>query len=227
MQTSATIGAIAKAFAAAQGELENVTKDRENPFYNAKYATLAAVLDEVRPVLAKNGIGVVQSPGTNDKGQITVTTTLVHESGEWMQSCFVVPTSKNDAQGVGSAISYGRRYSLAAMCGVAQEDDDANAAAASTGATQDRQGAQNGATRQPHISTVPVRPTSTETLADRKQAAAKVLIQQLADMNLLHEERELVAQIDNDLPKIDNNVFGDHVKRIRAMHEAFTANKGK
>ena len=130
MNTSPSIAAIAKAFAAAQLELENVTKDKTNPAFKSQYATLAAVLDVVRPVMAKHGIAIIQAPGNNDAGQVTVTTTLAHESGEWMSSCVIVPTPKNDAQGVGSAISYGRRYSLAAMCGVAQEDDDGNAASA-------------------------------------------------------------------------------------------------
>ena len=133
MRTSETIGALATAMALMQSEIENVTKDRVNTFFakdpNSKptYATLAAVLDVCRPALAKHDLSVVQFPG-NDGAMVTVTTRLMHKSGEWLEStCGAVPM-KADAQQVGSVVTYLRRYSLAALCGVTQDDDDGNAA---------------------------------------------------------------------------------------------------
>jgi hypothetical protein len=127
MQTSPNISAIADALAKAQGELENVTKDRENPHFKSTYATLAAVLDVCRPVLSKHGIAIIQAPANDEGGRVSITTRLLHSSGEWLQCTVAVRASKDDAQGIGSVVSYLRRYSLAAMVGVAQQDDDGNA----------------------------------------------------------------------------------------------------
>lgn len=133
MNTSPTIGAIAKALATAQSEIENVTKDAKNTFFKtadgkaSTYATLAAVLDEVRPILAKNEIAVIQMPG-NDGELVTVTTTFMHASGEFISSVVAVRPMKGDAQALGASVTYLRRFALAAMCGVAQEDDDGNTA---------------------------------------------------------------------------------------------------
>lgn len=129
MQKSENIAAIASALAEAQAEIENVTKDASNPAFRSQYATLAAVLDVCRPVMARHGIAIIQTPG-NDGDAVTLTTTLAHKSGEWMETTVGVVPGKRDAQGIGSAVTYLRRYSLAAMCGVAQEDDDGNAASA-------------------------------------------------------------------------------------------------
>lgn len=128
IEHSSTIGAIMGALADAQGEVENAQKAGTNPFFNGnKYATLASIYDACRGALSKNGIAVVQAP-FNAGSDIGVTTLLGHKSGEWMRSSLAVKPAKFDAQGAGSAITYLRRYSLAAMVGVAPEDDDGNAA---------------------------------------------------------------------------------------------------
>ena len=221
MNTSPTIGVIAKAFAAAQAELENVTKDKTNPAFKSQYATLAAVLDVVRPVMSKHGIGILQAPGNNDAGMVTVTTRLTHESGEWLESCLIVPTGKNDAQGVGSSISYGRRYSLAAMCGVAQEDDDGNAASAhaapSTRPANDR-GTPTAAPRQ----SAPVVGHSGKPPLDQQQAKKEQARQEIRDnikwMSAAHEERELLANLDN-LTDDDLRVEYKRIKEARKAIE--------
>lgn len=128
IEHSSTIGAIMGALADAQGEVENAQKAGTNPFFNGnRYATLASIYDACRGALSKNGIAVVQAP-FNAGNDIGVTTLLGHKSGEWMRSSLAVKPAKFDAQGAGSAITYLRRYSLAAMVGVAPEDDDGNAA---------------------------------------------------------------------------------------------------
>jgi hypothetical protein len=124
---SESIGALAAALAAAQGEIENAGKNAANPHFKSRYADLAEILNTVRPVLSRHGIAVIQSPSF-EQGETQITTLLMHTSGEWVRGTCGAPTAKMDPQGVGSACTYLRRYSLAAFCGIAQEDDDANAA---------------------------------------------------------------------------------------------------
>lgn len=127
MNKSEQINDLATALAAAQGEIENASKNSANPHFRSRYADLAEVLNTVRPVFARFGLSVTQMPSYQD-GFVSVETVLMHSSGQWISSTASAPASKQDAQGVGSCITYLRRYSLAAVAGVAQEDDDANAA---------------------------------------------------------------------------------------------------
>lgn len=127
MQQSESIATLAPALVAAQAELDHAVKGSQNPHLRNRYADLAAVIDAVRPVFAKHGLGFIQSPSFAD-GLVSVTTRLFHTSGEWMEGTLSSPVSKQDAQGVGSAITYCRRYSLAAMSGISQADDDGEAA---------------------------------------------------------------------------------------------------
>ena len=127
MRHSDSIATISAALAKALPEIQNATKDSKNPHFRSDYASLKSVLETAKPVLASHGIVVLQGPGW-DGGVCTLTTRLLHESGEWIESVAGSPVSKADPQGVGSAITYLRRYSLAAMAGITQEDDDGNAA---------------------------------------------------------------------------------------------------
>lgn len=120
--------ALFAALALAQAEVENATKASTNPHFKSKYADLAEVLNTVRPVYSKHGIAIVQSTGF-DGGMVSVTTALVHKEGGYITSVASCTPAKTDGQGVGAATTYLRRYSLAAACGVAQEDDDGNSAA--------------------------------------------------------------------------------------------------
>lgn len=123
MLKSESIAALAKAIALSQLHVENALKSSTNPHFKSKYADLAEILNTVRPVFSANCIAIVQTP-TFESGVASVETMLCHESGEFISSVCSSPVSKQDAQGIGSAITYLRRYSLAAMCGIAQEDDD-------------------------------------------------------------------------------------------------------
>ena len=127
MNKSDSIASLAAALAKAQGEMENASKNSQNPHFKSKYADLAEILNTVRPVLSKHGLAVTQFPAF-EAGTAHVETILTHASGEWMSGTCSAPVQKSDPQGVGSALTYLRRYSLAAVCGLAQEDDDANAA---------------------------------------------------------------------------------------------------
>jgi len=125
MQKSETIAALSKAIALSQLQVENASKSSVNPHFKSKYADLAEILNTVRPIFSANNIAIVQMPSF-EQGVASVETMLCHESGEFISSVCSAPVGKQDAQGVGSAITYLRRYSLAAMAGIAQEDDDGN-----------------------------------------------------------------------------------------------------
>lgn len=116
------------ALAAAQGEVENASKSSNNPHFRSKYADLAEVLNTVRPVFAAHGLSIMQSTAFNGSF-VSVTTLIGHKGGGLIYSTASCVPAKTDAQGVGAATTYLRRYSLAAMAGIAQEDDDGNAAA--------------------------------------------------------------------------------------------------
>lgn len=119
---------IAPAFIKAKKEFGPALKDRTNPAFKSKYADLGACLDAVDDALLNNGIAVMQETFMDDSG-VTVETVFIHESGETLRGGKLhVPASKQDPQGYGSALTYARRYSLQAACGIAPEDDDGNAA---------------------------------------------------------------------------------------------------
>jgi hypothetical protein len=132
METSETLNELATALAKAQGQLEGAKKQNLNPAFRSKYADLASVWDACRDALSKNGLSVVQAPSavrTDDGGwAVELDTRLLHTSGQWVENTLVVPVGKPDAQGVGSALTYARRYALSAFVGIAPEDDDGNAA---------------------------------------------------------------------------------------------------
>lgn len=136
--SSESVKSLAEALSKAQGELENAAKSSLNPHFQSKYADLAGLLNVARPVLSKHGLAVLQHP-TFEDGKVSVTTILLHSSGEWYKSTLSSPVSKSDAQGIGSATTYCRRYALAAIIGIAQEDDDGNAATGRTSGGEKKQ----------------------------------------------------------------------------------------
>ena len=116
--------------AKAKKEMGKVFKNSKNPHFKSNYADLESVWDACRDLLSANGLAVSQFPGTYsdlDKS-MSLTTILTHNSGEWISQKMSVPVTKPDAQGAGSALTYMRRYALAAVVGVVQADDDGNAA---------------------------------------------------------------------------------------------------
>ena len=127
IEHSESIAKLAAALCQAQSEVENARLHATNPHFKNQYADLPAVLEAVRPVLNKHGLSVVQHPGFED-GLCTLSTMLLHKSGEWMSAQAAAPVSRQDPQGIGSAVTYLRRYSLASVMGIGQADDDGNAA---------------------------------------------------------------------------------------------------
>jgi hypothetical protein len=120
--------AIAAALVKAQKEFGPALKTSTNPHFRSRYADLSACVEAVIDALNNNGIYLMQLTDEHDGG-VKVSTTFIHESGEQLSGgTLFMPASKHDAQGFGSALSYARRYSLMAACGIAPEDDDGNAA---------------------------------------------------------------------------------------------------
>ena len=130
MDKSETIIELAKALAKAQGQIKPAIKDSENPHFRSKYADLSSVWDACRKPLTDNGLSVVQMPtDAPTPDSVALTTLLLHTSGEYISSTVSAPLTKKDAQAIGSALTYLRRYALSAIIGVvADDDDDGNAA---------------------------------------------------------------------------------------------------
>jgi len=125
------------ALAKAQAEMSNAPFNRENPHFRSKYADLAAIRDATIPHLAKHGLSVHQVTKLNGDRDMLLLTRLGHSSGQWIESVYPLPYS-DKPHIMGSALTYGRRYCWASICGIAaEEDDDANAAndAAKNGTT--------------------------------------------------------------------------------------------
>ena len=130
MKTSESIKHIAPALLAAQKQMTFAAKDSTNPHFKNKYAGLPQVIDAIKGPLNDNGITFIQTPTIPeiDDVRLLLVTRLLHESGEWIEDTAICPLPKQDPQGLGSAMTYLRRYSLAAICGLYQDDDDGEAA---------------------------------------------------------------------------------------------------
>jgi len=129
MNKSETITELAKALVKFNSEVNKIAKDADNPFFKNNYATLDTIIDEIRPILSKHGLSIMQIP-SGDGQNVTLKTLLLHETGEWLESDeLTMKPVKNDPQAVGSCITYARRYSLAAFLSLnTGEDDDGNGA---------------------------------------------------------------------------------------------------
>ena len=141
---SPEITRLAKALLAVQQELAPANKDATNPFTRSRYATLNSVMEACREALLRHGIWLTQlpvpAPPELGPGHIGLLTKLTHaESGQWQGSLTVVPLPKADPQGMGSAITYARRYALTAMLGMITEDDDGESSRAGTQAPPRRE----------------------------------------------------------------------------------------
>jgi hypothetical protein len=129
MNQSESIAALAAALSKAQSAITGALKDNANSFFKSKYADLASCWDACRQQLAANNLAVIQTTEVTEAGTVLVTT-LAHSSGEWMRGYLPVLTKDAGPQGQGSGLTYARRYALAAIVGLAQIDDDGEAAQA-------------------------------------------------------------------------------------------------
>jgi ERF superfamily protein len=137
MKRSEMINEISKAMANAQGEMEPALKSSKNPFFKSNYADLAAIMESIKIPLKKNDLSIWQDVITNEKG-ISVCTMVSHSSGQWIEfGPLEIALAKRDAQSVGSAITYAKRYALSAAVGVVSDNDDDGEAAMGRNAKHD------------------------------------------------------------------------------------------
>jgi hypothetical protein len=148
---------LAQALAKAQAKIGTAAKSSTNPHFKSKYADLSEVWDAWQKVGPECGLSLAQTLKFADGNQFLVTT-LLHTSGESLTSEMLLTPTKNDMQGMGSAITYARRYSMAAMVGIVQDDDDANAASSG-----ERAPANNG-----HRTAAPKPPEDPKAVAARE-----------------------------------------------------------
>lgn len=125
---SEKIETLITALVAVQAELKHAEKDGVNPHLKNEYATLESVIDATRGPLAKQGLVIIQQVNIMQDGKPCLVTTLAHKSGQFIRSFTPIINNKNDAQGLGSGITYARRYGLSAIMGISQTDDDATIA---------------------------------------------------------------------------------------------------
>jgi len=134
MKMSESIAKLSQALAKFNAKVVKVEKDGTNPFLKNKYATLDNIVDAVRPLLAEHGLSVVQVPTDAEGGAIAMTTILLHESGEWLESgTLIMKPVKQTPQEIGSVLTYARRYQLSAFLSLnTGEDDDGNSSSGVT-----------------------------------------------------------------------------------------------
>jgi hypothetical protein len=192
VQQSDTIGKLAEALAAAQGEMQPIPRDKENPYFKSKYADLASIVEKTGPILARHGLAVVQLPGFRawaESGTEILTTMIMHSSGEWVSEQMPLFMSKRDAQGMGSAITYARRYAYGAAVGiVTDEDDDGNQASQPPRRQAERPAAVAREATKPPSERPPmtvVQGQAEETTNDeRRRALARVQLEQAVNDGL-------------------------------------------
>lgn len=126
MQKSTTISELCKALITFNVKVESIEKDAKNPFFKSSYATLQNIQDAIREPLIESGLTITQHP----EGEHGLTTILMHESGEWIESHYIMTPVKNDPQGIGSCITYQKRYALVSILNlsIGDPDDDGNKA---------------------------------------------------------------------------------------------------
>ena len=129
MTRSDSIAALAAALSKAQSAMTGAKKDSVNPHFKSRYADLASIWDACREPLTKNGLSVIQMPGKDETGYY-LETVLAHSSGEFVSCKLHINPVKDDPQGLGSSITYARKYALAAIAGIAPDDSDDDGEAA-------------------------------------------------------------------------------------------------
>jgi len=129
---SGSVTKVAAAFATAQGLIGHAVKDSTNPHFKSTYADLASVMTAFKEAFKANGLSLLQPAMPSKQGTVTIQTIILHSSGEWLADRGLTMPAGSKAQEYGSALTYARRYALASFVGIAQDDDDGNAASAST-----------------------------------------------------------------------------------------------
>lgn len=210
---SEQINELATALAKAQGMMKSAAKDVENTFFKSSYADLAAVMAACREPLSKNNLAIIQT--TQYEGEQTwLETTLAHSSGQWMRSRYPVRPIKNDPQGVGSALTYARRYALMSMVGVvASDDDDGEAAVGRTNG--------NGHSKAPEPAKRPVA-SKPDDAAKKWAADAEAAVRACGTLDALRTWESKNDAALQKLSKIDTALFDGVVGTLADTYERLT-----
>lgn len=213
---SESIALLTKAVVKVQSQLTGVSKDATNPFFNSKYATLDACWDVIRPLLAENGLAIIQTTEMVENGAVLVTR-LCHESGEWVRGDYPLNPVKNDPQGLGSSTTYARRYSLQAIIGLTPADDDGNAA---TGNTQSKAKTTPAAARKTRGGTAaPVKTINdlTETEYSQMRTMFAALINEPFDMKQEEIEKACLPEGVKSFADVTKKDFPDVMMNMAKM----------
>lgn len=193
MEMSITIGELSSALAKAQAEIKGALKDSNNPFFKSKYADLSSVWEACRKPLTDHGLSVVQTL-SGDSSAVIVMTMLCHSSGEWIRDAISVIPVQQTPQGVGSTVTYARRYALAAIAGVAPEDDDGNSGSGKTEQPKAKNDGNAASTKPTTITPDPVN--------ERRVAMAVVWLKERIDADSIDENWE---QVQINYERLSNN----------------------
>jgi hypothetical protein len=235
MQMSEQINELAAALSKAQGKITGALKDSENPFFSSKYADLASCWDAAREHLTANGLSVAQGTmsgetvtiewETTKGGQVTkysavtheivITSVLMHSSGQWIKSSVALIPRDASPQGIGSCITYGRRYLLSCLIGIAQVDDDGNAASGKS--NKDNSGKPDTApvANDPRILQYAARFRDAMDADETEPVKARMVFNIHTELNKLKDEykAELYQAVANELPTNYKNAIRAYVKQ--------------
>ena len=204
------------ALAKAQSEMGKALKESANPHFRSKYADLGNVMDACLPALNANGIAVVQPFVPGELGHV-VKTILYHESGESIECSVPLLLGKQDMQGLGSAITYARRYGLMSMAGIAPEDDDGNAAAKAA-PNKAQQGLQD-AWRDAVLDSLPEDATPRQ----KAEAFASAIVDGFRSKkakaleNEWERRKKLIAEFESRYPDLHEKVVDAYERRVMAF----------
>lgn len=224
MKKSEDIKELIAAMVKFNGEITRISKDAQNPFFKNNYATLDQIIDNVRPVLASHGLVIMQDVSTEESGSITVSTSLFHETGQFIESTgTTLKPEKQNPQGIGSAISYAKRYDLTTILSLntGEDDDGQHASQKSSGNSASGNQSNRSNVKEPIKKPAPKPKTSSLTQQSEIERKAKeyIKIQGTGTISALMEFLKI-----SDIKLISEN----HAKvSIKKLDEIIAAAKKK
>lgn len=218
MHTSDQTHDLAAALAKAQGEMGHAHKDRQNPHFKSSYATLASCIDACREPLAKHGLAIIQGVELTEHDAVSVTTRLMHASGQWIEAVAAAKPRDLTPQSVGSVVTYLRRYSLMAMVGLAPDDDDGNEGQGFAGGARAQQ--RNGSHARPATDRYQAKALEAKAATagtDEQRAEARALYDKLCELSP-NEAKKITADLKaQDAPIVDFiDAYGAALHEIEA-----------
>jgi hypothetical protein len=209
------------ALVSAIAELRSVTKDKVNPHFKSKFASLDAITEAARPILAKHGLAITQMPEYDSNSQTAgVVTRVIHSSGEFSESKLLLPVKSNDPMACGSAISYSRRYSISAVLMIcADEDDDGVSASKPTQAVIAKPAFKAQAGGKSAVEAM--RPAPVATPAPAKSAGVIDTLFGLMDDNKV-SEADLLAFVESKGMKAPSYVADLSIPAMKRLTEIFS-----